>query len=96
MGAVVLSATTEASIRMQRVGRVHGRVQLPAGIQGASVTLTSASATAEEAVAQEGTFAFESVLPGEYLAKVVCQGCGGLLAKPVKLAPGDTVALQFP
>ncbi len=88
--------TAEASIRLQSVGHVSGKVQLRAGGQGAWVRLTSGPGGDQTPVASDGTFEFPPIAAGDYTVKVECQSCSALMPKPVSVAPGARIELQFP
>ncbi len=88
--------TAEASIRLEQLGQVRGRVQLPAGVASAFIFLKSPLGSEGASVAPGGTFLIEKVVPGDYVAKVECPQCSSIAPKPVKLVPGGNVELVFP
>ncbi|MDP1829798.1 MAG: carboxypeptidase regulatory-like domain-containing protein [Archangium sp.] len=85
--------TTEASLRLEPVGRVSGKVTVPGVIM---VLLISKTEGLQVVPRPDGTFASDPIPAGEYTARVECPTCGGLVPRPFTLAPGAQVELSLP
>lgn len=88
--------TAEASVLLEPLGQLRGRVQLPVGAANVFISLESPMGSDGAPVEPSGAFLFERLMPGDYLAKVKCKQCGSIAAKPVKVAPGGNAELVFP
>lgn len=85
--------TTEASLRLEPVGRVSGKVTVPGAIL---VLLISKTEGLQVVVRPDGTFASDPIPAGEYTARVECPTCGSLVPQPFTLAPGAQLELSLP
>lgn len=89
--------TATGTLLLGPAGTVRGVATLaPGTVPGAWVTLRGPALSRDTTVAADGSFGFDTIVPGAYELQVRCSTCGAPFVRAVNVAPATTMSLSLP